>query len=99
MARIFTLTLALGLLMSTTLSGSEPRLYGIKKISVSISADPDGDFDRAKIRTEVEEKLRSAGIRVDHTSRCKLTIVVGVSGIRSDQGANLGFAYSIHIAL
>ena len=98
MARNFTVLLLL-VVWSTALCAAEPRLYGIKKISVAISADPDGDFDRTRIRTAVEEKLRSAGIRVDHASRSQLTVVIGVSMIRSDQGANLGYAYSIHVGL
>jgi hypothetical protein len=76
-----------------------PRLYGIKKIAVTISADPDADLNRQRLQTAVESRLRSAGIRIDRGSRSHLAVVIGLSMIRSGEGMNLGFAYSIHLGL
>ena len=76
----------------------QPRLYGLKKIAVTISADPDADLDRPGVQASVESKLRSAGIRVDKGSRSQLNVIIGVSLIRSRERL-MGFAYSIHLGL
>jgi hypothetical protein len=99
------MALAVGLLGVCTesrlpaFSTAQPRLHGLKKIAVTISTDPDCDLDRHSIKATVESKLRAAGIRVDNGSRSNLNIAIGVSMIRSGAGADLGFAYSIHVGL
>ena len=102
-ARLLVLILAVWLVSAELRSPAEcadrPRLYGIKKLAVTVQADPDGDLDRQKLRAGVEAKLRSAGIRVDNSARVRLNIVIGLSTIRSDRGAGMGFAYSVHLDL
>ena len=102
-SRVLALVLGIALLSAELRNpmhcAERPRLYGIKNIAVSVRADPDGDLDRQKLRTEVESKLRKAGIRVDSNSRSHLNIVIGLSAIRSDQGVGMGFAYSVHLGL
>ena len=80
-------------------STDKPRLYGLKKIAVKVSTDPDADLDQRGLQTAIEAKLRSAGIKVDKGSRSHLTVVISVSLIRSAGGENLGFAYSVHLSL
>ncbi len=84
---------------TTTQAAEAPRLYGLKKLAVAISTDPDGDLDRQKLRASVEAKLRSAGIRIDNGARSRLNVVIGLTMIRSDQGTGMGFAYSVHLGL
>lgn len=95
MLRLLALLLALTVAHAT----ERPRLYGIKKVAVGISADPDGDLDAQGLRAAVINRLQSAGIRVDPKSRAHLNVVIGVSTIRTDSGGRLGYAYSIHLGL
>jgi hypothetical protein len=80
-------------------TSAHPRLSGLKKIAIGISADPDGDLDSQTLRADVESRLRSVGIHVDPKSRSHLNVIIGVSMIRTSQGARLGYAYSIHFNL
>ena len=80
-------------------AAERPRLTGIKKIAVVVSADPLGNLDERHLRSEIESRLRGAGIRVDPKSRSKLNVAIGVSDIRNDKGAGLGYAYSVHLSV
>ena len=80
-------------------AADRPRLLGLKKMAVVISADPLGNLDEKELQAAVEARLRDAGIRVDPKSRSRLNVAIGVSDIRTDKGEGLGYAYSIHLAV
>jgi hypothetical protein len=92
--------LAIILAIACTVHAAErPRLMGLKKMAVVVSADPLGNLDEKQMQASVESRLRDAGIRIDPKSRSRLNVVIGVSDIRTDKGAGLGYAYSIHLAV
>jgi phosphate-selective porin len=99
MARLFAQIPVLILLAASAQAAGTPRLNGIKKIAIAIAADPDGDFNTQRVRASVENRLRSAGLKIDPKSRSHLNVVMSVSIIRTDSGANVGYAYSIHLDL
>ena len=76
-----------------------PRLMGLKKMAVTVSADPLGNLDEKQLQASVEARLRDAGIRIDPKSRSRLHVAIGVSDIRTDKGEGVGYAYSIHLAV
>jgi hypothetical protein len=87
--------LALGVLAA----GERPRLVGLKKIAVAVTADADGGLDTRALQAAVESRLREAGLRIDPKSRARLNVTIGVSDIRAGNGAELGYAYSIHVGV
>jgi hypothetical protein len=90
----------LGILALTVLTaGERPRLLGLKKIAVAVSADPLGDLDTYQLQAAVEARLRDAGLRIDPKSRSRLNVAVGISDIRAGNGQGLGYAYSIHVSV
>ena len=80
-------------------AADRPRLMGLKKIAVAISADPLGNLDEKQLQTAVESRLREAGIRIDPKSRSRLNVAIGISDIRNEKGARLGYAYSVHLSV
>src|SRR5438132_7815986 len=80
-------------------AADRPRLMGLKKMAVTVSADPLGNLDEKQLQASVEARLRDAGIRIDPKSRSRLNVAIGVSDIRTDKGEGLGYAYSIHLAV
>ena len=80
-------------------AAERPRLMGLKKLAVVVSADPLGNFDEKQLQASVESRLREAGIRIDPKSRSRLNVAIGVSDIRNDKGAGLGYAYSVHLSV
>jgi hypothetical protein len=91
--------LALVAVLAVVSAAERPRLYGLKKIAVSVSADPDGDLDRDRLRQLAVSKLQAAGIHVDQKSRSHLNVIIGLSTIRTDKGAGLGYAYSVNLSV
>ena len=81
------------------IAAERPRLTGLKKIAVVVSADPVGNLDEKRLQSSIELRLREAGIRVDPKSRSKLNVAIGISDIRNDKGAGLGYAYSVHLSV
>jgi hypothetical protein len=86
-------------LASLASAAERPRLQGLKKIAVVVSADPLGNLDEKELQASVESRLREAGIRIDSKARSRLNVTIGVSDIRSDKGEGLGYAYSVHLAV
>ena len=80
-------------------AAERPRLMGVKKLAVVVSADPLGNLDEKQLQTSIESRLREAGIRIDPKSRSRLNVAIGVSDIRNDKGAGLGYAYSVHLSV
>jgi hypothetical protein len=80
-------------------AAEHPRLMGLKKMAVVVSADPLGNLDEKRLQTSVEARLRDAGIRIDPKSRSRLNVAIGVSDIRNEKGAGLGYAYSVHLSV
>lgn len=80
-------------------AGERPRLMGLKRMAVVVTADSSGDLDGRRLQSAVEGKLREAGIQVDPKSRSHLDIVIGVSEIRTAKGEEMGYAYSIHLGV
>ena len=91
--------LALMAVLAAATAAERPRLFGLKNIAVMISADPDGDLDRDRLRLLAASKVREAGIRVDPKSKSHLNVIIGVSTIRTGQGLDLGYAYSINLSV
>jgi hypothetical protein len=87
--------LALGLLTA----GERPRLIGLKKLAVAVTADPAGDLNTRQLQASIESRLREAGLRIDPKSHNRLQVTIGVSDIRGGNGAELGYAYSIHVGV
>jgi hypothetical protein len=80
-------------------AAERPRLTGLKKIAVVISADPLGNLDEKHLQSAIESRLREAGLRIDRKSHSRLNVAIGVSDIRNDKGAGLGYAYSVHLSV
>src|ERR1043166_2869430 len=93
---LLTILLALPL---TAAAAERPRLTGIKKIAVVVSADPLGNLDERLLQASIESRLREAGLRIDPKSHSRLNVAIGVSDIRNDKGAGLGYAYSVHLSV
>src|SRR5438270_12812638 len=87
------------LALSVLTAAERPRLLGLNKFAVEVTADPLGDLDTRQLRTAVEARLREAGLRIDPKSRSRLNVTVGVSDIRAGNGQGLGYAYSIHVSV
>ena len=87
------------ILVTPLVAAEHPRLMGLKKLAVVVSADPLANLDARQLQTSVESRLREAGIRIDPKSRSKLNVAIGVSDIRNDKGAGLGYAYSVHLSV
>lgn len=87
--------LALGVLTA----GERPRLLGLKRVAVVVTADPLGDLDTRKMQSDVESRLREAGLRIDPKAKSRLHVTIGVSDIRTGNGQGLGYAYSIHLSV
>jgi len=86
---------AMGLLAA----GERPRLVGLKRVAVAVTADPIGGIDTRQLQTAVESRLKEAGLRIDPKSRARLNVTIGVSDIRAGSGQGLGYAYSIHLGV
>jgi hypothetical protein len=95
MRRILLLFFAL----TAPVDAEQPRLLGLKRIAVAVTAEPDGNLDRHKLRVGIEEKIREAGIRVDPKARSRLDVIIGVTPIKIGKGEDLGVAYSIHFSI
>ena len=80
-------------------AAERPRLVGLKKIAVVVSADPLGNLDEKQLQASVESRLRETGIRIDSKARSRLNVTIGISDIRSDKGEGIGYAYSVHLAV
>lgn len=91
------LVLVAALVLAT--AAERPRLYGIKNITVAVSVDPDGDLDCDRLRVLTASKVRQAGIHVDQKSRSHLNVIIGVSAIRTENGVDLGYAYTINLSV
>jgi len=95
MRGILLCALALGVLTA----GERPRLVGLKRVAVTVTADPTGGIDTRQLQSAVESRLKEAGLRVDPKSRARLNVTIGVSDIRAGNGEGLGYAYSIHLGV
>jgi hypothetical protein len=80
-------------------AAERPRLVGLKRVAVAVTADPTGGLDTRHLQTAVESRLKEAGLRVDPKSRARLNVTIGVSDIRAGNGEGLGYAYSIHLGV
>jgi hypothetical protein len=87
--------LAVGLLAA----GERPRLVGLKRVAVAVTADSTGGLDTRQLQSAVEARLKDAGLRVDPKARAHLNVTIGVSDIRAGNGDGLGYAYSIHLGV
>ena len=72
-------------------------LERIKKMAVAVSLDRTGGLDAADLRTNIEQRLRSAGIQIDPKSRHCLHVNVAVFEVPAYRDAPATYAYSIHI--
>ena len=85
--------------LSVLTAGERPRLLGLKRVAVVVTADPLGDLDTHQLQTAVEGRLHDAGLRIDPKAKSRLNVTIGVSDIRAGNGQGLGYAYSIHVSL
>ena len=95
MRRIILCALALGVLAA----GERPRLMGLKRLAVTVTADPIGGLDTRPLQTAIESRLKDAGLRIDRKAHARLQVTIGVSDIRAGNGQSLGYAYSIHLGV
>jgi hypothetical protein len=80
-------------------AGERPRLIGLKRVAVAVTADSTGGLDTRHLKTAVEARLKEAGLRIDSKARSRLNVTIGVSDIRAGNGESLGYAYSLHLGV
>ena len=80
-------------------AAERPLLAGLKRVAVTVTADPAGGLDAKELQSAVDFRLRQTGLRIDPKSRERLKVTIGVSHIQAGKGEGLGYAYSIHLGV